>query len=155
MKPQIVPGNGEQQQFSDSDDPGGERRMGHRKPLLILTLVLVLAALAAALPWRSTLPAVITAPAQIAVTTALPSNFSMEWLASELMLALSAANAGALPPHEVLQLSLRCDHRACTLALHPAMNTDGRGYEQQFVASRDPEVWETAISELARVVATH
>lgn len=155
MKPQIVPGNGEQQQFSDSVDPGGERRMGHRKPLLILTLVLGLAALAAALPWRSTLPAVITAPAQIAVTTALPSNFSMEWLASELRLALSAANAGALPPHEVLQLSLRCDHRACTLALHPAMNTDGRGYEQQFVASWDPEVWETAISELARVVATH
>ncbi|MGB0765896.1 MAG: hypothetical protein ACPGPG_11815, partial [Luminiphilus sp.] len=151
---QIVPGNGEQQQFPAAIDPSGELRVGQRNPLLILVLVLGLAALAAALPWRSTPPTVIAAPAQIAANTALPPSFSMDWLASDLRQALSAANTGAVPQNEVFHLSLHCGHRACTLALHPSMNPGERRYELQFVASHERGVWETAITELARVVAT-
>ena len=153
-EPQIVPGNGEQQQFPASIDPSGELRLGQRNPLLIFALVLGLAALAAALPWRSTPPTVIAAPAQIAANTALPPSFSMDWLASDLRQALSAANTGAVPQNEVFHLSLHCGHRACTLALHPSMNPGERRYELQFVASHERGVWETAITELARVVAT-
>ena len=93
-------------------------------------------------------------PAQIAANTVLPPSFSMDWLASELRQALSAANAGALPPNEVLQLSLHCSHRACTLVLHPSTNPGERRYELQFVASHEHGVWQTAITELARLVAT-
>ena len=128
--------------------------MGQRKPLLTLALVLGLAALAAALPWRSTPPTVIAAPAQISANTVLPPSFSMDWLARELRQALSAANTGAVPPNEVLQLSLHCSHRACTLVLHPSMKPGERRYELQFVASHEHGVWQTAITELARLVAT-
>jgi len=116
--------------------------------------VLGLAALAAALPWRSTPPTVIAAPAQIAANTVLPPSFSMDWLASELRQALSAANAGALPQNEVFHLGLHCGHRACALVLHPSMNPGERRYELQFMASHERGVWETAITELAQVVAT-
>ena len=153
-EPLVVPATRQKQRFFDSADSSGERPMGHPKPLLVLALVLGLAALAAALPWRSTLPTVITAPAQIAANTALPPSFSMDWLASELRQALSAANTGAVPPNEVLQLSLHCGHRACTLVLHPSMSPGERRYELQFVASHEHGVWQTAITELARLVAT-
>ena len=153
-EPQIVPGHRKQQQFSAAIDASGEFRVGQRKPLLMLALVLGLAVLAAALPWRSTPPTVIAAPAQIAANTALPPSFSMDWLVSELRQALSAANAGALPQNEVFHLSLHCGYRACTLVLDRSMNPGERRYELQFVASHERGVWETAITELAQIVAT-
>ena len=153
-EPQTVRGHGKQQQISAAIAPSGELPVGQRKPLLMLALVLGLVALVAALPWRSTPPTVIAAPAYIAANTALPPSFSMDWLASELRQALSVANAGALPQNEVLHLSLHCGHRACTLVLHPSMNPGGGRYELQFVASHERGVWETAITELAQVVAT-
>ena len=40
------------------------------------------------------------------------------------------------------------------LVLHPSMNPGERRYELQFMASHERGVWETAITELAQVVAT-
>ena len=98
-------------------------------------------------------PTLVTSPARISANTFLPNGFSMEWLSEGVRRSVSGQTVAGHLAGETLLLGIRCQQQVCTLSLKPTAGQLVQPLEHRFLASREPAVWDLAISELGRRVA--
>ena len=121
----------------------------NRAALMGLTVLLVLAGYS----YLIRAPALTLGAVKVQANTVLPVGFSHDWLLKRLERIVEHQGL-VVRKDRGLNAELHCDHYTCVLSLVHSEGGVSHSHQQSFAASREPQVWETAITNLGRAAAT-
>ena len=114
-----------------------------------LTVLLVLAGYL----YLSRVPPLTLDAVKVEANTVLPAGFSHDWLLKRLERIVEYQGLVVWEDRSLIA-ELHCDHYTCVLSLAHSAGGISHSHQQSFAASRQPQVWESAITDLGRAAAT-
>lgn len=122
-----------------------------RSKIAALMFLMVLAVVAGYLH-LSRAPALTLDAVKVEANTVLPVGFSHDWLLKRLERIVEHQGL-VVRKDRGLNAELHCDHYTCVLSLDHDAGGSRHKHQQSFAASREPQIWESAITDLGRAAA--
>ena len=119
-----------------------------RAALMGLTVLLVLAGYF----YLTRVPPLTLDAVKVEANTVLPAGFSHDWLLKRLERIVEYQGLVVWEDRSLIA-ELHCDHYTCVLSLAHSAGGISHSHQQSFAASRRPQVWESAITDLGRAAA--
>ncbi|MDG2443462.1 MAG: hypothetical protein P8M13_09455, partial [Luminiphilus sp.] len=120
-----------------------------RAALMGLTVLIVLAGYL----YLTRVPPLTLDAVKVEANTVLPVGFSHDWLLKRLERIVEYQGLVVWEDRSLIA-ELHCDHYTCVLSLAHSAGGISHSHQQSFAASRQPQVWESAITDLGRAAAT-
>ena len=120
-----------------------------RAALMGLTVLIVLAGYL----YLTRVPPLTLDAVKVEANTVLPAGFSHDWLLERLERIVEYQGLVVWEDRSLIA-ELHCDHYTCVLSLAHSAGGISHSHQQSFAASRQPQGWESAITDLGRAAAT-